>query len=684
MKLNATALHDAANVVRTLTVDAIERAKSGHPGVCLGAAELGVLLYGYILKHCPDDPEWPDRDRFVLSAGHGSMLLYSLLHLSGYDLSLDDIRAFRSLGSRTPGHPEHGLTPGVETTTGPLGQGLANAVGMAIAERMLASAFNRPGHLIVDHFTYALAGDGDLMEGVASEAASVAGHLGLGKLIVFYDSNDVTIDGPTGITFSEDVGLRFKAYGWHVEGCSLYDADRLVELIAAAKAATDRPSLLVLKSVIGKGWPSFAGKSAAHGTAFSAEEARTVKRAIGVPEDQAFHVPESVRLFFEERREQGRRLRAQWQDRFAAWQRAHPELHELWLQFFGAAARLPGEAPPYSAGRPVPTRVAGGIALDAIMQANPNLVAGCADLTVPCFGRVPAAKVFDRDHPDGRYINFGVREHAMGSISNGIALHGGLRVCCATFLAFSDYMRPAIRMAALMKLPVTFVLTHDTVRIGADGPTHQPIEHLAALRAIPRLSVLRPADAEETWVAWEMALENVSGPTALVLTREDVPVVAKQDGDWKRTIRRGAYVVRDGGPAPRLVVAASGSDVATVCQAADKAGDSAIRVVSIICRELFLKQDCGFRESVLPPSVPLMVVEAGATQGWHRLFAPDAEVIGIDEFGLSGAGEAVYQRLGLGPDALADRIKQLASSPRGRQRTAAVAEGSRHESSLFR
>ncbi|MGO9412392.1 MAG: transketolase family protein, partial [Spirochaetia bacterium] len=496
--MNLTALSAVANTVRSLSIDAVEKAKSGHPGLPMGCAELGALLYGELLSHWPQDPQWINRDRFVLSAGHGCMLLYSLLHLSGYDLSLDDIRGFRSLGSRTPGHPEWGLTPGVEATAGPLGQGFSNAVGMAIAERILAAKFNTSSRTVIDHYTYVLASDGDMMEGVASEAASIAGHLKLGKLIVFYDSNQITIEGSTTLAFSEDVLKRYEGYGWRTLHGDMYDMPATAEMVAQAKKAGERPTIIRLQSIIGKGAPKKAGTAKAHGEALGPEEAAAAKKAIGVPDGCQFYVFPEAEAYFKARQPAWKSRYEEWKKTFEAWRKENPDKAKEWTRYFedGKADLSAVTLPSFKIGDSLATRAAGGQVLNAIAQAVPNLIGGSADLAPSNSTNLKDMGDFSASNPLGRNFHFGIREHGMGGICNGIAYHGGLRPFCATFLVFSDYMRPSVRLAAIAKLPVIYVFTHDSVFVGEDGPTHEPVEHLAALRAIPNLFVLRPGDAE--------------------------------------------------------------------------------------------------------------------------------------------------------------------------------------------
>ncbi|MDR0410624.1 MAG: transketolase [Treponema sp.] len=645
-------LEKAALTVRTLSMDAIQKANSGHPGLPLGAAELGAALYGEILKHDPSDPKWVDRDRFILSAGHGSMFLYSLLYLSGYeDVSMDDIKAFRQVGSRAPGHPEYGVTGGVETTTGPLGQGLATAVGMAAAETMLAARFNTEEDMIVDHYTYVLCGDGCLQEGVSGEASSLAGRLGLGKLIVFYDSNKITIDGSTDLSFNEDVAARYRAYGWQVLNGSMYDFEEIFRLVAEAKAEAERPSLIVLKSIIGKGSPHKQNTADAHGAPLGADEVVATKAALRVSGD--FFVSPSAVAYFKMKQTEWKKNREDWERRFAAWSRKNPEKRAEWDLFY-SGAYMPASLPVYAVGDKAATRAAGNKALRSVAKANQNLVGGSADL------KGPNAVGFDTDpfsmtNRLGRYIHFGVREFAMAAISNGIALHGGLRVFCSTFMVFADYLRPALRLSALMKQPVIYVLTHDSIYVGEDGPTHQPVETIASLRLIPGVTVLRPGDAEETAVAWEMAMENRDGPTVLALSRQTITVFPKGDPDWKNTIKVGAYIVRKENN-PDVVIIATGSEVNLALSAATLAEESGkkVQVVSMICRELFERQPVLIREALVPPSVRVVAAEAGVKSGWEGL--ADA-VLSIERFGESGPADKVAEHLGFTVEALAKLIE---------------------------
>jgi transketolase len=657
--MNLPALSAVAATVRSLTIDAIEKSKSGHPGLPMGCAELGALVYGELLKHWPGDPLWIDRDRFVLSAGHGCMLLYSLLHLSGYDLGLEDLKSFRQLGSKTPGHPEWGVTPGVEATGGPLGQGLSNAVGMAIAERMLAARFNTPARSVIDHWTYVLASDGDMMEGVASEAASLAGHLGLGKLIVFYDSNRITIEGSTDLAFSENVLARFAAYGWRTLSGSMYDIPGIAAMVAQAKKAADQPMIILLESVIGKGAPTRAGTAKVHGEPLGAEEAAAAKKALGVPDGAQFHVFPEAQAYFREKQAGFKAGFEQWKKTLEAWKKENPELAKEWDRSFSRRADLSGATlPSFKLGDNLATRAASGQVLNAIAKAVPNLVGGSADLAPSNNTNLKDMGDFSRVNHLGRNFHFGIREHGMGAICNGMVYHGGLRPFCATFMVFSDYLRPSIRVAAVAKLPVIYVFTHDSVFVGEDGPTHEPVEHLAALRAIPNLLVLRPGDAEETELAWRMAYERTDGPSVLALTRQGIAVYPKADAGWRTTIRRGAYIVKDCDGAPDLVIAATGSEVSAAIQAAAALTDRKVRVLSILSRELFLAQPAEFRAGLAPRTAKKVVFEAGVSFGWKGVFDDELLAVSIDRFGESGPYQKVAEHLGITAGALEKRIRE--------------------------
>lgn len=644
--MNNTDVQSIALAVRSLTIDAVQAANSGHPGLPMGVAEIGALLYGEVMQYNPQSPDWANRDRFVLSAGHGSMLVYSLLHLSGFDLPLDELKNFRQVGSKTPGHPEWGHTVGVETTTGPLGQGFANAVGMAIAESMAAARFNTEKHRIVDHYTYAIAGDGCMMEGVTSEAASLAAHLELGKLIVFYDDNNITIDGATDITFTENVAARYEAYGWQVLHCDAYDIDGVRAQLKAAKAEQDKPTLIIAKSLIGKGSPNKAGTSGVHGAALGPDEVTAAKRELGLPEDVQFYIPEGALNFFAGRQTELAEVHQSWESLFAEWSKENPELCKQWDAERSGSFKPSPQFPEFKVGDSIATRSAGEKALKAVKEVYPNLVGGSADLIASNKTRPAGTLDYQANQRQGTNINYGVREHAMASISNGIALYGGFRSFCATFLVFADYMRPAIRLAALMKLPAIYVFTHDSIFVGEDGPTHQPVEHFASLRIIPGLHFYRPADAQETAELWQMAMERTDGPTALSLTRQNIPVFARHDSNWKETIRKGAYIAFEPEADPDLVVVASGSEVTMAIEAA-KISPRNVRVVSMPSRELFLAQSDDFRSGLIPTGMRVVVAEAGVSSGWEVLTGGRKEdIFGIDDFGLSGPAEDVAEAIG--------------------------------------
>ncbi len=643
----------SVNTLRFLAADMVEQARSGHPGLPMGAAAMAYALWMRHLRHNPANPQWPNRDRFILSGGHGSALLYALLHLTGYDLPLEELRRFRQWGSRTPGHPEYGLTPGVEVTTGPLGQGFATGVGMAMAQAHLAARFNRPGFPIFDHWVYALVTDGDLMEGISHEAASLAGHLRLGRLIYLYDANRITIDGPTDLAFTEDVARRFEAYGWHVvPEVDGLDVDAVDAAIAQAKA-DPRPSLIVCRTVIGYGAPHKQGTAAAHGAPLGPEELRAAKEALGWPTEPMFYIPDDVRAHFRTSLERGRQAQAQWQALWQAYRQAYPdlaaELERRWAGRLpdGWDADLP-TFPPDPKG--LATRAASGKALNALARRVPELIGGSADLTPSNKTYLAEQGDFSAQNPAGRNVHFGVREHAMAAAANGLALYRGLRPFVATFLVFSDYLRPALRLSALMGTPVVYVFTHDSLAVGEDGPTHQPVEHLAALRAMPNLVVLRPADANETVEAWRVALEHTAGPVALVLTRQAVPTLDRTRYAPAAGLRRGAYVLADLGPQPsRVILMASGSEVALAVAAAERlaAEGVGVRVVSFPSWELFARQEVAYREAVLPRHITARVaVEAGVPQGWERWVGPRGRILGVQRFGASSPGAEVMAHYG--------------------------------------
>jgi len=658
------------NAIRFLAVDAVEQAKSGHPGMPMGAAPMAYVLWTRHLRHNPRDPKWPNRDRFVLSAGHGSMLLYALLHLTGYDLPMEELQQFRQWGSRTPGHPEYGHTPGVETTTGPLGQGFANAVGMAIAEQYLAAHFNREGFSIFDHFTYVIASDGDLMEGISHEAASLAGHLGLGKLIVLYDDNDISIDGSTDQTFTEDVGARFEAYGWHVQ--HVEDGNDLMAIDAAlwqARAETERPSLIVVRTHIGYGSPNKQDTPAAHGAPLGPEEVRLTKRNLGWPEDKTFYVPDEVYRHMRQAVKRGQQWQDEWEALRTRYREAYPaEAAELerWL-----SRRLPEGwnegLPAFEAGKAVATRNAGGAVLDVLAARIPELIGGSADLAESNKTHPKGREAFSRNNRKGGYIHFGVREHAMAAICNGLSLHG-LRAYASTFLVFSDYLRPSLRLSALMGQPVIYVFTHDSIGLGEDGPTHQPVEHLSSLRAIPNVVVLRPADATETVEAWKIALERDNGPTLLILTRQNVPVLDRNRLAPAEGVRRGGYVLKEAQNTLRAILLASGSEVHIALAAAEQLETEGIgvRVVSMPSWELFRQQAPAYRDAVLPPEITVRVaIEAGVAQGWEQFVGCHGRIVSLERFGASAPAQVLFQQFGFTPERVAHEVQMLLHPKRG-------------------
>ena len=658
----------AINTIRTLSIDAVQKANAGHPGLPMGAAPMAYVLWQRHLSHNPRNPKWPDRDRFVLSAGHGSMLLYSLLHLTGYDLSLDDIKTFRQWGSRAAGHPESFLAPGVEATTGPLGQGATNAVGMAMAERFLAGRYNKPGHTIVDHFTYALVGDGDMMEGITHEAASLAGHLGLGKLVWLYDDNKVSLDGPTSLAFTEDVGKRFEAYGWQVLRVEHGDTDieAIDRALIAAKADTTRPSFIMVHTTIGYGSPHKAGTSEAHGSPLGVEEVKLTKKNLGWDPDKQFYLPDEAVTHFRTAVERGAQAEAAWQKRFDAWAAANPGLASEWHM------ALRGELPAgWESGLPtftpkdeLATRQSSGKVLAAIANKVPWLVGGDADLSCSTLTTLTGQGDFDGKTGLGRNIHFGVREHAMGAIANGLAYHGGVHPFTATFFVFSDYERPAIRMASISRLPVTFVFTHDSIGVGEDGPTHQPIEQLMSLRLIPNLWVIRPADANEVVEAYQIAMKRSNGPVAVVLTRQKTPTFDRSKLAPAKGVQKGGYVLADA-PAPQAVLIATGSEVALALAAQEKLLAQGIRarVVSLPCWEIFAAQSPEYQDSVIPRAIKARVsIEAGVTLGWQRWVGDQGVVIGIDRFGASGPGGVLMKQFGFHADAVVSAVAGMVKS----------------------
>ena len=653
------------NTIRTLSMDAVQKANSGHPGTPMALAPVAHTLYTRVMRHSPENPDWPDRDRFVLSAGHASMLLYSVLHLTGYGISLEDIKNFRQLHSPAAGHPEYRYAPGIETTTGPLGQGIATAVGMALAERMLAARFNRDGHSIVDHFTYSITSDGDLQEGISAEASSLAGHLGLGRLIAFYDQNHISIEGDTDLAFTEDVGQRYEAYGWHVQDLGEdIGVASLERALIAAKAVTDRPSLIVIRTHIAPGSPNKQDTHGAHGSPLGEEEIRLTKQAYGWPSEEPFHIPDEALEHFRRCVERGRQVEEEWKQRFEAYRADHPELAAEFERIQAAElpagwdAGIPSRSPEDGA---VATRKASGEVIQWAAGQVPELVGGSADLAPSTLTLIDGAGSVEPDAYDGRNLHFGIREHAMGAIVNGLSLHG-LRAYGATFLVFSDYMKGAMRIAAQSHLGSIYIFTHDSIGLGEDGPTHQPIEHLAHLRATPRLNVVRPADFNETALAWRFALVNKTEPTALILSRQNLPVQdpARVPRD---AVERGAYVLRDAdGGEPDVILIGTGSEV-SVCQEACEVLEGeglGVRVVSMPCMERFAEQDQAYRDEVLPPGVRARVaVEAASSFGWHRWTGEDGDVVAMESYGASAPQKVLYEHFGFTGDQVAERARAV-------------------------
>jgi len=659
-------LHERSiNTLRFLAADAVQKANSGHPGLPMGAAAMAYVLWTRHLRFDPNDPKWPGRDRFVLSAGHGSMLLYALLHVTGFALPMEELQRFRQWGSRTPGHPEHDLAPGVETTTGPLGQGFSNAVGMGIAAHHLAAVYNRPDFPLFDHHIYAIVSDGDLMEGVASESASLAGHLGLGRLICLYDDNHISIDGSTDLSFTEDRAARFRAYGWHVqtvpEGNDLEAVDRS---LASAKA-DPRPSIIMVRTIIGYGLPTKQGTAAAHGEPPGEEELRRAKENLGWPLEPSFLVPDDVRANFEQAGQRGQEAHQGWNSRYSGYASRYPaEAQELQRRLSGALpddieAVLPSY-PPDAKGKA--TRASSGEVLNALAARLTELFGGSADLTTSNQTQLKIGGTFSKENPSGRYLHFGVREHGMGSILSGLALHGGLIPYGGTFLVFSDYMRPAIRLASMMALRLVYVFSHDSIGLGEDGPTHQPIEQLAALRAIPGLTVIRPGDAAETAQAWLTALRWTPGPAAMALTRQAVPTLDRTKYASAEGLRRGAYVLADLGGTPEVILMASGSEVEIMVAAGEQLASEGIRVrlVSFPSWELFEAQPKAYRAEVLPDACRRRVaVEAGVGQGWERWLGEQGVFVGLDRFGASAPYKEIYRQLGLTPARVVEVVHGL-------------------------
>jgi len=653
------------NTIRMLAVDAVQKANSGHPGLPMGGAPMAYVLWTRFLKHNPTDPKWTNRDRFVLSAGHGSMLLYALLYLTGYDLSLDELKRFRQWESLTPGHPEHGPTPGVETTTGPLGQGFANGVGMAIAERYLAATFNTASGAVMDHYTYAIVSDGDLMEGIAAEAASLAGHLKLGKLIYLYDDNKISLDGSTEMAYTEDVAGRFAAYGWQV--LRVADGNDLAAIEAAIKEAqadAGRPSLIMIRTVIGYGSPNKAGTAASHGAALGADEVKATKDNLGWPQEPDFLVPDDVLAHFRGAVERGKAAQASWQATWDAWAAAEPEKAATWKQMMSGElpAGWDADVPVFPTDKAVATRIASSKVINALASRLPGLMGGAADLDSSTKTYINSDGDFQAGQYHNRNMRFGVREHAMGGIANGMAAHGGLIPYTATFAVFSDYMRPSMRLAALSKFRPIFVFTHDSIGLGEDGPTHQPIEQIMSLRLIPNLELIRPADANETAAAWRCAIQNTDHPTVLMFTRQNIPVLDPALG-VAEGVERGAYVLADGpGGKVDVIVIGTGSEVHIALEAQKLLAEKGVaaRVVSMPSWERFERQPQTYRDSVLPPAVTARVaVEAGVTTGWQKWVGDRGAVVGVDRFGASAPYKEIYQHFGLTPERVAQEALAL-------------------------
>ena len=653
-----------ANTIRGLSVDGVAAANSGHPGMPLGMADVCAVLWSEHMNFNPKNPKWLNRDRFILSAGHGSMLIYSLLHLYGYDLSMDDLKAFRQWGSKTPGHPENFVTVGVETTTGPLGQGVANAVGFALAEASLAARYNREGSEIIDHYTYVVAGDGCLQEGISHEACSFAGHNKLGKLIMLYDSNNITIDGPTHISFTEDTRKRFEAYGWQVLEIDGHDYDQINAAIAEAKKEKSKPSIIICKTIIGFGSPNRAGTSKAHGEPFPAEEIELMKEKLGLPKDKSFFVPDEISDLRAKTQEKGESLENKWNELWENYKNKNQEAaKELENSIKGEISKEALDIPQFGSEKAIATRSASGTVLNHIAKYIPQLMGGSADLT-PSNNTLPAGEEsFSPENPKGRYIRYGVREHGMAAIMNGMALHGGVLPYSGTFFVFSDYMRPAMRMSALMEQQVVYVLTHDSIGLGEDGPTHQPEAHLWAYRTIPNMTVIRPMDANETAEAWKSALKNKKGPTCLVLTRQNLPVYDRAGLGWAKSeeAQKGGYVLCEDKDFEAIIIA-TGSEVELAVEAKTKLNEQGVkvRIVSMPSTNIFDEQPQEYKESVLPKNILKRVaVEAGVTLGWYKYVGLEGRVIGLDRFGASAPYKTLYKEFGITTEAIVEAVNSL-------------------------
>jgi len=653
MKINISNddLKTAANTIRGLSMDGVQRANSGHPGMPMGMADVASVLFLKYLNHCPTDTSWSNRDRFVLSGGHGSMLLYSILHLTGYNLPISELAAFRQWNSKTPGHPEHGHTPGVETTTGPLGQGCGNAVGMAIAERMLAERFNTEDFQPVDHHTFVFCGDGDLMEGISHEVFSIAGHLGLNKLVLFYDSNKITIEGSTDLSCSDDVKKRFQGYNWSVIEIDGHDYDQIDKAIRKALREKSKPTVIVCRTHIAHGSPNKHDTAAAHGEPLGADEIKASKKNIGLPEDQEFHVPEKAKALFAERLARMQKTARKWGKTFTKYCQAHPDKAELWKKHFEdiLPENINDLLPIFDPAKPVASRNASGTTLQKLATALPQLVGGSADLAPSNKSLIDGASSIKSGLFAGRNMHFGIREHGMCSILNGMTLHGGLRVYGATFFVFADYCRPALRLASLMKLPVIYVFTHDSFYVGEDGPTHEPVEHIASLRCMPNMTIIRPADPTETAAAWVAALKNKNGPTALLFTRQNLPVIDRTKNPPAASLEKGAYtLMQTGQGAPGLILIGSGSEVSLAVEAAAILGKEInVRVVSMPSWELFERQPEGYRNEVLPPACRARVaIEAGSSMGWQKYTGDRGKTVCLDHFGASAPYKVLAEKFG--------------------------------------
>ncbi len=661
MKLTKEDLQLISNTIKVLSMDAVQRANSGHPGMPMGCSDIAAVLWTKILNHNPDDPDWVNRDRFILSAGHGSMLLYSVLYLSGYSLDIEDLKSFRQPGSLTPGHPEYKHTRGVETTTGPLGQGFANGIGMAIAGKIFKEEFSQSSDLI-DHYIYALVSDGDIMEGISSEAASIAGHLGLGEIIYIYDSNRISIEGSTNLTFSEDVALRFNSCNWHVQQINGHDHEEIEDAVLKGQKETGKPSIIIARTSIAKGSPNKENSAESHGAPLGEDEVKAVKRNMGWDENKTFYVPERVYEIFDQRKEELHKIYNEWNDLFE--KTISGELKDKWNRYFTKPdiRSLRGKIPAFETGSKIATRSAGGKVLEVLYKKLPNLMGGSADLA-------PSNKTLVKGYREsgknsiGRNIHFGIREHSMGAIQNGIAYYGGLIPFSATFLVFMDYMRPPMRIAALSGLHTVYVFTHDSFFVGEDGPTHQPVEQIASARAIPELHVIRPADAEETKEAWLAAIDRSNGPTMLVLTRQNLPVLERGKISSPEDLHKGAYIIYDTEKKPDIIILASGSEVHISIEAAKELKQTGIdaRVVSFPSWELFDLQSEQYRESVVPPRIPCAVVEAGIKMGWEKYSGKDALFITLERFGASAPGEELAKIFGFTKENIAERVKEYLS-----------------------